>query len=333
MEPTRADWPRDVSPLTSKRTEAAENFLRAMLGALRGWLFDPAPMHSMVLLRIGLGSILLLAYLFRWPLVDTLYGPDGVAGYSFFERFPESGPVGWPLVQAFDYLQHVQSGAVIWTLYIALLVSAACFALGVWPGATGVTALVLHSLFLSRNPAATWGWATMMKPFLLYAILASAGGQASALAWARKRLGAVVPAIVWTGPAWPLRLVQVHVACAFLALWARIDEGSWLSGQMLPVALAGREFSRLDLDWFPLFGVLQILGIAALILELGAPLALWIEPVAKYWALALMGMFLILIVATSVGWWDFMMLVALTTFLPERWLRRVTRSKPPPLAT
>ena len=89
---------------------------------------------------------------------------------------------------------------------------------------------------------------------------------------------------------------------------------------MLPVALERREFARFDLDWFPFFGVLEILGIVALVLELSAPLALWIKPIGKYWALALMGMFLLLIVATAVGWWDFMMLFILTAFLPEAWL-------------
>ena len=294
--------------------------MSALLQPLRSWLFDPAPLHSLVLLRIGLGSVLFLDYLFRWPLVDKLYGPDGYAGYGYFERFPESGSVGWPLVSGFDYLQHVPSEAAIWALYLALLVSSLGFALGVWPRVTGTLALVLHVLFLSRNPGASWGWGTMIKPFMLYAILASTGRQASALVWLRRRLGAVIPEAPWRAGAWPLRLVQVHAACVFLVFWSRIDEGSWLSGQMLPVALVGREFARFEFDWFPLFGVLEVLGIAALVLELAAPLALWIKPIGKYWALALMGMFWILIVATAVGWWDFMMIFVLTAFLPEAWL-------------
>ena len=66
--------------------------LPAWLRPLRRWLFDPVPMHSMVICRIGLGSVLFLAYLSRWPLIDTIYGPDGFAGHAYFERFADSGP-------------------------------------------------------------------------------------------------------------------------------------------------------------------------------------------------------------------------------------------------
>lgn len=297
--------------------------IRSPVPALRRWFFDPVPVHSLVILRIGLGTVLFLAYLMRWPLVDTIYGPDGYAGHSYFQRFPESGPVGWPLVQSFDHLQHVSSDVVIWGLYLALLVSSLCFALGVRPRVSGTIALVLHVLFVGRNPGATWGWATMIKPFLAYAILGASGHPGSAWAWIRRRMGAAVPPAEWTAPAWPLRLAQVHVACVFLALWSRIDKGSWLSGQMLSVALVGREFGRFDIDWFPLLAYLELFGLGALILELGAPLTLWIRPIGKYWALALMGMFFSLVVATSVGWWDFVVLFALTVFLPREWLARV----------
>lgn len=293
------------------------------MGRLRSWLFDPVPAHSLVILRIGLGAVLVAAYLMRWPLVDVLYGPEGYAGADFHARYPESEPVGWPLVDLFGFMQRVESGAVIWTVYLGLLASALGFTLGAWPRVTGTLALLLHSLLVGRNPGATWGWATMIKPFLAYAILASTGGLASILTWLRRRRGAVVPSRPWVCPAWPLRLLQVHITCVFLALWARVDEGSWLSGQMLPVALTEREFARFDVDWAPYFPQLEILGIAILVLELGAPLALWIPVVGRYWALAMMGMFAALVVTTSVGWWDFMMLFALSAFLPAAWLGRI----------
>lgn len=296
---------------------------------MRRWLFGPVPAHSMVLLRIGLGAILFLAYLSAWPLVDTIFGPDGYAGYGYFDRYPESGPVGEPLVHWFYQLQHVSSGATIWALYLALLISSLCFALGAWPRVTGTLALALHMLFHGRNIGAAWGWATMIKPFLLYAILASSGRQASIVGWVRARLGSASPPRSseaeeeWTCSAWPMRLLQVHVSCVFLALWSRIDEASWLSGQMLSEALADRDWARFDIDWFPFLGIVEFFGIGSLILELGAPVALWIRPIRAYYALALMLMFAILVVTTSVGWWDFMMIFALTAFLPERWLRLV----------
>jgi hypothetical protein len=119
----------------------------------------------------------------------------------------------------------------------------------------------------------------------------------------------------------------------FLALWSRIDEASWLSGQMLSQALVARDWARFDIDWFPYLGILEYVGIGSLILELGAPVALWIRPIRGYYALALMLMFAMLVVTTSVGWWDFIMIFALASFLPERWLAPVVgRWRPQPVS-
>jgi hypothetical protein len=297
--------------------------LWSSLRSVRGWLFDPVPVHALLICRVGLGAVLFLAYLSRWPLVDLIYGPEGYAGYGYLQRFPENAAVGWSLVQHFSYLQHWSSGTAIWLLYLVLLISSLCFALGVWPKVTGTMALALHALFVARNPAATWGWATMIKPFLLYTILASSSRQWSVVSWLRNRAGPARAPAEWTCPAWPLRLLQVHIACVFLVVWGRLDEDSWLTGQMLSVALVSRDWARFDIDWFPYLAYMEWAGLTALFLEVGAPIALWIKPIGKYWALALMGMFFTLVVTTSIGWWDFVMMVALTAFLPKQWLERV----------
>ena len=302
--------------------------LMSQIGRIRAagiaWLVDSVPGHSMVLLRVALGGILFSAYLSRWNVVDIVYGPTGYAGAGYHERFPESGPVGWPLVQSFDQLQYVSSDGVIWFVYLGLLASSLCFALGIWARWTGFLALVFHSPLVGRNPAATWGWATMIKPFLLYTALSVRATHPSILSWMRRRAEGAGAAIDWTCSAWPLRLVQVHASVIFLALWQRVDEASWYSGQMLYVALMSRDWGRVDFDWTPFLGLMEVAGVAAMVLELSAPILLWFRPTRTYCALALIGMFGTLVLTTSVGWWDFMMLFVLATFLPSEWFSRGT---------
>ena len=84
-----------------------------------------------------------------------------------------------------------------------------------------------------------------------------------------------------------------------------------------------RDWSRLDFDFFPYFWVLEIASRIALGLETLAPLMLFIKPIGKYWALALIGLFATLVVTTSVGWWDFMMMTVLVLFLPPEWVARL----------
>ena len=68
------------------------------------------------------------------------------------------------------------------------------------------------------------------------------------------------------------------------------------------------------------FGLLEYPAVVALILEIGAPFMLWARLIGKFWALAMIGMLFTLVVTTSIGWWDFMMMLSFTMFLPPDWL-------------
>ncbi len=115
----------------------------------------------------------------------------------------------------------------------------------------------------------------------------------------------------------------MHVLIVFFVVWDRIDEQSWLTGQMLAAALVNRHWGRFDIDWRPYLGLLEYPAKIALVLELGAPLLLWLKPIGKFWALAMIGMFFTLAVTTSIGWWDFTMMVSFVIFLPATWLMRI----------
>jgi hypothetical protein len=314
-------------------TRGIKSTAGAGYGAIERWLFDPIPAYSLVLCRVGLGLVLFLDYVSRWPLVELLYGPAGYAGYDYHQRFPENGEVGWAVVQNFNYLQYVPSVAPIWILYFLLLASSLCFALGIRPKISGSIALVIHVLFVDRNPAAAWGWSIMIRPFLLYSILGSTNQHWSLPRWWREKRGAAPVSTDWTCAAWPIRLYQIHVTCVFLVVWGRLDEQSWLTGQMLASALVCRDYGRFDVDWYPYLGLLEYPAVVALILEIGAPFMLWIKPIGKFWALALIGMFLTLVVTTSIGWWDFMMMLSFTMFLPPNWLEWLMRPRSSLLGT
>ena len=311
-----------VEPRGPVVTEALQR-LRSAWRGLERWLFDPIPTHALLVCRVGLGGALFLAYLSRWSLVEVLYGPTGYAGSAYRQRFPENADVGWLLDHRVDLIQRMTTSEPVWVAYLALLASALLFAMGVRPKLFGTLTLLLHIAFVDRNPGATWGWATMIKPFLLYTTLASTPNQWSLTGWWQDLRGNPRPPTRWTCSAWPQRLLEIHVTCVFLVLWSRFDDQSWLSGQALASALVNRDWGRFDIEWYPYFEWLELASIGAFVLECGAPIALWIKPIRPYWALALIGMFATLVVTTSVGWWDVMMICVLTVFLPAEWLERL----------
>jgi hypothetical protein len=284
--------------------------------------FAPRAIHALVFCRIGFGSILFVAYLMKWPHVQTLFGPDGFGGASTLARSP-LGSVTRELEAPVEWLSGVTSAEWIWALYFLLLLSSLCFALGFRTRTAGVIALVLHTLFHARNAYAFFGWPIMMKPFMLYVLMAPVGRFGSLDAWLRRHREPWTPVREWVGPAWPLRLLQVHVCTMYAeAGWSRLTDPGWLKGEMVFVALTDRRFGRFDFDWYPYLALLKPPSYVAFVLEPLAPLMLWLPWIGPIWALGLVALHLGLEVFGNVGWWQLVMMTALVVFLPNEWLAR-----------
>jgi hypothetical protein len=135
-----------------------------------------------------------------------------------------------------------------------------------------------------------------------------------------RRRGAGTLAASWLGPGWPLRLMQIHVCCMYVAAgWSRFDKTSWLTGELVFVALSGATHSKLAIDWRPFLPLLKLGTWGALFLEVTAPVMLWVRPLRRYWALGLIGLHLSLELLTNVGWWNAVMICGLLSFvLPWR---------------
>ncbi len=293
------------------------------------WLdrfFEPQPQYALVILRITLGGMLFLAYLGRFGAVQALFGPEGIGGASFHSRILGIA-AGRGLEAPMQWLHLVESPELIWALYGLLLIASLAFASGTFTRTSGTVALVLHVLFHARNFTASGGWALIIKPLLLFTILAPAGRYASVDAIRsrksnRRRVRGYGEAHDWMGPGWPIRLLQMQVCAMYATNWLRLDDAGWLTGRILMRPLSDRWFGRFDIDWFTLASPLEWLAYAALALELLAPVALWIRGIATPWALGLIGLHASLELLTNIGWWQPMMIASLTLFLPAAWLAR-----------
>lgn len=269
--------------------------------------------------RVVLGLILFGAYASALPHVQSLYGPQGLGGRALHDRVPGL-TAGRALEQPAALLHLVASPELVWLLYGVLLVASLAFAAGAFTRSCGVVALVLHTLFHARNFTATLGWAVMLKPFLAIVILAPAARYASLDAWRQRGRGVGTPAAEWIGPGWALRLIQMQVCAMYAVNWLRLDDPGWRGGAMVFTAVRDRWYGRLDVDWYPLVGLLGVLTLASLVLELLSPVALWLPGIGRFWALGLIGLHLSLELFTNVGWWQPLMLAMLLTFLPASWL-------------
>jgi hypothetical protein len=298
----------------------------AWLRRAHDFFLAPQPQHALVGARILLGSAIFGTYTARLPEWRWMYGPDGVAGFGFYQRFPDAAPFNQRVAEILHVLAKLPSEAAILGLYLLLLVSALAFAAGAWSRLSGVATLVLHILFYARNSFVYEGsWAEFVNAPLLYVICSGAGRHLSVDALLARRRGA--PAAAWLGPGWPLRLMQIHVTCMYVAAgWSRLDKETWLLGELVFVALSGATHSKLVIDWRPFLPILKLGTWAALALEVTAPVMLWVRPLRRLWALGLVGLHLVLELLTNVGWWQAVMIAGLLSFLLP-W-RRDARSGP-----
>lgn len=300
---------------------------------LADWFFAPAPLQPMVLNRIVLGSVLFLHAASRLPEFAAVYGSQSGAWSDPYRDFvgtvlgSQLALPLLPVVAAVAELAPAVRGPVVASLYAALLVSAGAFLLGFCTRLAGALAVVLHVFFLSLHPLSDWSWAQLIVPFAFYVVLSRAGEVVSLDGWRARRRGAPVP--TWLAPAWPLRLLQIHVAVMYFHTGvARIDDPGWLHGDVLFEALAHTTFSRFDIDWYAWKAALVPLAYATFVLEPVAAFALWIPRLRTICALALLAMHAILELFTNVGWWNFMMAGGVACFLPAAWLSRLLPGSP-----
>lgn len=305
-----------------------EGGLRGRVAAGLGRFFAPQPYVAMVACRIAFGLIVLGYFAGRVGHVQEIWGPEGVFGAGFFDRMGVDLPVR-SRESGLDWLAHNRSEALVWALWTLGLIASALFALGAFTRTSGAVALVVYVLFHARNPYATAGWSVMLKPFLLYVWLAPTGRFGSIDAWRRGSRADLAEPSGWRGPAWPVRLLQVHVCAMYLvAGWSRIDSPSWLEGQATFAALSDLFYARFDLDWQPWKRLLEAASGAALALECLAPVLLWIPRVGSAWAVGLLALHAGLELTSNHGSWQLLMGAALLTFLPASWLARPLRRAP-----
>lgn len=281
------------------------------------FFFAQRPMQGMAICRVVFGISVFFNYVFFFFDFKNYYGPAAISGSTFYDRVPWAVRLGRDTTANFDWLFSVSEPAIFLGLYCLLLIMSVWFTIGFYTRTSGLLVLLLHTLLHANNELLFWGWGELIKPFLIYCILSDPGRWYSVDSWLKSRKWRPTPDDgEWQGPAWRLRLFQIHVTTVYIvAAWTRIDDPNWLNGSMLHGILTDSIFSRIDSDFWPLKELLRITCYGAWVLEIIAPFTLWFKRTQVITALALILMHIGLEVLTQVGYWNFIMIAALTHFL------------------
>jgi hypothetical protein len=304
--------------------------------ATQSWLFERKPAHAMVAGRVIFGAVLFLCYAVRLPDAAMLYAGEGLAGAAFIQQLVPSATLLQAVYDRLGLDLPAPGALPLSLLYATAMACALAFAVGYRTRTTGWIVWLIHLYFYKlRLPLAYWGWPALMQGFMLYVLLSRAGDFFSVDAWLlrRRRGGAPLPVSEWLAPAWPMRLLQVHLCAMYLFVgWARIGSSGWIAGHTVFTAVTTSLHSRLVIDWAPFKPLLAMATWFVYALEPAAPFLLWLPRIGWLFAYALLAMHGGLELVTNVGWWGFTAVPGLLAFLPRahlEWVfRKLTRERP-----
>ena len=187
--------------------------------------------------------------------------------------------------------------------YLLALASSLAFTCGYRTRVSGFIALVLHLLFYG-NGTGTFGWGALIDPFLIIIILSPS------------RL-----TITGKIAAWPLRLLQLSVCIMYLlAAWGQLTLKPWLEPSVIDYYVHGSPLTHVFAAYRGFIPLVEIFGGFAWLSQMVAPILLWQRVVSKYLAVMLIVLHGLLEIFMPAYFWNYVMMVALISFMPEEWL-------------
>ncbi|MDX1947641.1 MAG: HTTM domain-containing protein [Pirellulaceae bacterium] len=232
-----------MNPLAS----AAKNWFAAVV---RGWdrfWFTPAQPHTLALLRILGGGMILYTHLVWSINLEAFLGPQGWlprGATAVLNQTAEGNIYAW------SYLAWVDSPALVWPLHIAALIVLAMLVAGFWTRATSILAFVITLSYCHRLPMAMFGLDQINALLAMYLMVGRSGDVWSVDRWLATRKHAAPPIAPSIGTNIAIRLIQLHMCIIYLFGGIGKMKGvTWWDGTATWYSFSNLEYQSLDMLW------------------------------------------------------------------------------------
>jgi hypothetical protein len=227
-----------------------------ILHALGGWnrfWFTPALPHTLALMRMLAGAMILYTHLV-WTLdLSAFLGPDSwITGdvarqvhAANAERMGASASLAW------SHLWYIESPAVLWAAHVAALAVLAMFMLGLFTRVTSILTWLLVVSYCHRLTGSLFGLDQINAMLAMYLMLAPCGSVWSLDRWlARRRGGKLSPVAATVSANVATRLIQLHMCVIYLfGGIAKMRGVTWWDGSAMWLSVANYEYQSLDMTW------------------------------------------------------------------------------------
>lgn len=218
--------------------------------ALRAWdrfWFTPQQPHTLALVRICGGAMLLYTHLV-WTLdLEAFFGPHAWLNgqtVTLMNQGPDGRGYAW------SYLFYVQSPALLWTLHLAALVVFAMLTVGLWSRITSVLACVITLAYCNRATGSWFGLDQVNAYIAMYLMVGHCGGVYSLDRWLLTRRGMATDVRPRIDTNIAVRLMQLHLCVIYLFGGIGKARGEfWWDGSAMWMSVASLEYQSLDMTW------------------------------------------------------------------------------------
>ncbi|MGR9106148.1 MAG: HTTM domain-containing protein [Gammaproteobacteria bacterium] len=199
------------------------------------FLFRRIDVRQLALLRIGLGTLIVIYLVELIPLFADQFGPDG--------WLDSMGNLGLYHAGSWSLFFRSHSEFSAWGIFSFILLAAITFTLGFLTRLSGLIVLLGLISLWNRNPLIMDGDDAILRVMLFYLLLSPCGNALSIDNRSGRRPR--------SSEIWPLRMIQIQLALVyFVSGWVKFHSPEWLNGTVLETVLIHPEYSRWN--WQPL---------------------------------------------------------------------------------
>jgi hypothetical protein len=215
---------------------------RAMSTGWNRFWFMPAAGHTLGLIRILAGAMLLYTHAI-WSLQLTrFFSNDGWVSEEFVRSFHDN-------VFASSYLSLLDSQFALWSAHLVALAVFFLLTIGLWTRVVSVLAFLIAVSYAHRATGALFGLDQINCMLAMYLMVGNSGAEYSVDRWLRRR-GSQDAQSPSTATNIAIRLIQCHMCVIYLfAAMGKLQGVTWWEGDALWLALANFEYQSIDMTW------------------------------------------------------------------------------------
>jgi len=295
--------------------------------------FTPTAPHTLAVIRIATGSLLLYSHLVLAANLSSFLGDSAWINNDTIASIHQGDFT--PPDAARSYLWNISSPALLWAHHLLTILVTACFAVGLFTRLTAPLAWWLQLMLVHRLTGTLFGFDQVTTMLTMYLMLGPSGAVFSVDRLLRRRFAGKVGKsrqLQWLLPDdrpsvsanIATRLIQIHLCIVYLfgGLW-KARGTSWWDGTAIWFAISNAQYQSIDITWLGRYPRLfSLLAHVTVFWEVFYCALVWpklTRPIVLVIAIAVHGGIALFLGMITFGT---IMIVANLAFIPPTWWMR-----------